>query len=155
MTLVLLLYYQKKPKIKNPNVLEGTLAYLSPEQTGRMNRGIDYRSDFYSLGVTFYELLQENYPFSQMTQWNWFIVILPKHPPLGHQINPRNSACSVEIVMKLMAKNAEDRYQSALGLKFDLENCLNQLQETGKIQTFQIAVGCVRSLPHSRKTLWT
>ncbi|WP_329608467.1 serine/threonine protein kinase [Nostoc sp. CMAA1605] len=60
----------------SPNVLEGTLAYISPEQTGRMNRCVEYRTDFYSLGVTFYELLTDNYHFSQKMRWNWFIVKL-------------------------------------------------------------------------------
>ncbi len=122
----------------NPNVLEGTLAYISPEQTGRMNRGIDYRTDFYSLGVTFYELLAGELPFQSDDLIELVHYHIAKQPPkLGdkREIPPILS----EIVMKLMAKNAEDRYQSALGLKFDLEQCLTQLQETGEIQSFEIA----------------
>ncbi|BAY92900.1 MULTISPECIES: ATP-binding protein [unclassified Tolypothrix] len=123
----------------NPNVLEGTLAYISPEQTGRMNRGIDYRTDFYSLGVTFYELLTDELPFSSHDAMELVHSHLAKIPPLIHEINPDIPLVISKIVSKLMSKNAEDRYQSALGLKFDLEKCLIQLKETGEIGDFKIA----------------
>ncbi|MEG5001879.1 trifunctional serine/threonine-protein kinase/ATP-binding protein/sensor histidine kinase [Microcoleus sp. B4-D4] len=123
----------------NPNVLEGTLAYISPEQTGRMNRGIDYRTDFYSLGVTFYELLTGVLPFQSNDAMELVHSHIAKAPRLIHEINPQIPSVLSEIVSKLMAKNAEDRYQSALGLKFDLEKCLQQLRETGEIQNFEIA----------------
>ncbi|MBL1200420.1 MAG: AAA family ATPase [Nostoc sp. GBBB01] len=123
----------------NPNVLEGTLAYISPEQTGRMNRGIDYRTDFYSLGVTFYELLTGELPFASNDPMELVHSHLAKIAPLVHEINPEISSVLSKIVSKLMAKNAEERYQSALGLKFDLENCLHQLQVSGKIESFEIA----------------
>ncbi|WP_414859174.1 ATP-binding protein [Nostoc sp. KVJ3] len=122
----------------NPNVLEGTLAYISPEQTGRMNRGIDYRTDFYSLGVTFYELLTGELPFPSNDPMELVHCHIAKLPPLVHEINPQISSVVSEIVSKLMAKNGEDRYQSALGLKFDLENCLHQLQQTGIMNGFEI-----------------
>ncbi|AVH62120.1 trifunctional serine/threonine-protein kinase/ATP-binding protein/sensor histidine kinase [Nostoc sp. 'Peltigera membranacea cyanobiont' N6] len=122
----------------NPNVLEGTLAYISPEQTGRMNRGIDYRTDFYSLGVTFYELLTGVLPFKSNDPMELVHSHIAKLPPLVHEINPQISSVVSEIVSKLMAKNAESRYQSALGLKFDLENCLHQLQSTGITKGFEI-----------------
>ncbi|BAZ49510.1 two-component hybrid sensor and regulator [Nostoc sp. NIES-4103] len=124
-------------EIKSPNVLEGTLAYISPEQTGRMNRGIDYRSDFYSLGVTFYELLTGELPFicdDPMELVHCHIAKIPT--ALGNREEIPQVVS--DIVMKLMAKNAEDRYQSALGLKHDLENCLYQLKDTGKITNFEI-----------------
>ncbi len=123
----------------NPNVLEGTLGYLSPEQTGRMNRGIDYRTDFYSLGVTFYELLAGQLPFQSNDAMELVHCHIAKQPPSLHEVNPQIPPVLSEIVSKLMAKNAEDRYQSALGLKFDLELCLRQLQESGKIEGFEIA----------------
>ncbi|MEG4119804.1 AAA family ATPase [Microcoleus sp. N9_B4] len=126
-------------EIKNPNVLEGTLAYISPEQTGRMNRGIDYRTDFYSLGATFYELLTGELPFQANDAMELVHCHIAKASPLVHEINPQIPSVLSEVVSKLMAKNAEDRYQSALGLKFDLENCLHQIQETGKINDFPIA----------------
>ncbi|AFY42813.1 ATP-binding sensor histidine kinase [Nostoc sp. PCC 7107] len=123
-------------EIKSPNVLEGTLAYISPEQTGRMNRGIDYRSDFYSLGVTFYEILTGNLPFICSDPMELLHCHIAKQPDeLNSTEIPQVIA---EIVMKLMAKNAEDRYQSALGLKFDLEKCLSQSQLTGKVEYFAI-----------------
>jgi predicted ATPase/signal transduction histidine kinase/tRNA A-37 threonylcarbamoyl transferase component Bud32 len=122
----------------NPNVLEGTLAYISPEQTGRMNRGIDYRTDFYSLGVTFYELLTGKFPFSTTEAIQLVHCHLAKTAPLVHTINPKIPAVLSEIVNKLMAKNAEDRYQSPLGIKFDLETCLAQLENTGTIENFAL-----------------
>ncbi|MBD2494249.1 AAA family ATPase, partial [Nostoc sp. FACHB-280] len=125
----------------NPKVLEGTLAYISPEQTGRMNRGIDYRTDFYSLGVTFYELLTDELPFQSQDVMELVHSHIAKTAPLVHEINPDIPLVISKIVSKLMAKNAEDRYQSALGLKVDLEKCLIQLQETGEIQSFDIARG--------------
>ena len=125
--------------LMNPNVLEGTLAYISPEQTGRMNRGIDYRTDFYSLGVTFYELLTGELPFKSKEPMELVHCHIAKTTPLAHEINREIPSVLSEIVSKLMAKNAEDRYQSALGLKLDLEKCLHQLQQTDEIQSFEIA----------------
>ncbi|MEG5034494.1 AAA family ATPase [Microcoleus sp. AT3-D2] len=123
-------------EIQNPNILEGTLAYISPEQTGRMNRGIDYRTDFYSLGATFYELLTGQLPFECDDPMELIHCHIAKQPP---SINSKEIPQVVsDIVMKLMAKNAEKRYQSALGLKHDLEKCLYQYQETGKIETFEL-----------------
>ncbi|MCW5317363.1 AAA family ATPase [Nostoc sp. KVJ3] len=122
----------------NPNVLEGTLSYISPEQTGRMNRGIDYRTDFYSLGITLYELLTEELPFQSNDPMELVHCHIAKLPPLLRN-KEKIPQVLCDLVSKLMAKNAEDRYQSVLGLKFDLENCLTQLQETGKIENFQIA----------------
>ncbi|MEH1862562.1 MAG: AAA family ATPase [Nostoc sp.] len=125
--------------LMSPNVLEGTLGYLSPEQTGRMNRGIDYRTDFYSLGVTFYELLTGQLPFQSHDPMELLHCHIAKLPPLVHEINPQIAPVLSSIVSKLMAKNAEDRYQSAFGLKYDLENCFAQLKETGKTVSFPIA----------------
>ncbi|MCW5313412.1 AAA family ATPase [Nostoc sp. KVJ3] len=122
----------------NPNVLEGTLAYISPEQTGRMNRGIDYRTDFYSLGVTFYELLTGILPFQSDDPMELVHSHIAKMPTALANREEIPQVIS-DIVMKLIAKNAEDRYQSALGLKFDLENCLRQLQNDGIIDDFEIA----------------
>ncbi|MEH1886368.1 ATP-binding sensor histidine kinase [Nostoc sp.] len=125
----------------NPNVLEGTLAYISPEQTGRMNRGIDYRTDFYSLGVTFYELLTGELPFSSKDPMELVHCHIAKPAPnLRERVKGKEiPQVLCDLVSKLMAKNAEDRYQSALGLKFDLEDCLYQLNKTGEIKSFPIA----------------
>ncbi|BAY74650.1 multi-sensor signal transduction multi-kinase [Nostoc linckia NIES-25] len=121
----------------NPNGLEGTLAYISPEQTGRMNRGIDYRTDFYSLGVTFYELLIGELPFTANDAMELLHCHIAKMPIALANKKEIPQVIS-DIVMKLMAKNAEERYQSAFGLRFDLENCLQQLRETGSIESFEI-----------------
>ncbi|BAZ04741.1 AAA family ATPase [Calothrix sp. NIES-3974] len=123
-------------EIQSPNVLEGTLAYLAPEQTGRMNRGIDYRTDFYSLGVTLYELLTGRLPFVCDDPLELVHCHIAKIPPA--MSNGEIPGVVDGIIHKLMAKNAEDRYQSALGLKYDLEKCLNELRETGTIKSFPI-----------------
>jgi predicted ATPase/signal transduction histidine kinase len=125
-------------EIKNPNILEGTLAYISPEQTGRMNRGIDYRSDFYSLGVTFYELLTGELPFNADDPMELVHCHIAKKSPNVVTVNSDIPIVISSIIEKLMAKNASDRYQSALGLKYDLERCLYQLKETGKVTYFEI-----------------
>jgi predicted ATPase/signal transduction histidine kinase len=123
-------------EIKNPNGLEGTLTYLAPEQTGRMNRGIDYRADFYALGVTLFELLAGQLPFESKDPIELVHSHIAKQPPSLTQFNiPKAIA---QIVAKLMAKNAESRYQSALGLKYDLEICLHQFKETSAIESFEI-----------------
>src|SRR5919199_1280659 len=126
-------------EIQNPNVLEGTLPYISPEQTGRMNRGIDYRTDFYSLGVTFYELLTGKLPFQSADALSLVHCHLAKVPVSPREINSERPKAVSDIVMKLMAKTAEERYQSAWGLQTDLENCLSQLQKTGNISCFWLA----------------
>ncbi|MDJ0554014.1 MAG: AAA family ATPase [Microcoleaceae cyanobacterium MO_207.B10] len=123
-------------EIKNTNILEGTLAYISPEQTGRMNRGIDYRSDFYSLGVTLYELLSRKLPFASTDPMELIHSHIARQPVSVSSENIPEVVAN--IVMKLMAKNAEDRYQSALGLKYDLEKCLNLLETQGKIELFKL-----------------
>jgi PAS domain S-box-containing protein len=126
--------------IKNPNILEGTLAYMSPEQTGRMNRSLDYRTDFYSLGATFYELLTHQLPFGTNDVLELVHSHLAKQPLSPSQINPEIPQIISDIVMKLMGKNAEERYQSALGIKADLESCLHLLQDNQIISIFPL--GC-------------
>jgi predicted ATPase/GAF domain-containing protein len=126
-------------EIQNPNILEGTLPYLSPEQTGRMNGGIDYRTDFYSLGITFYELLTGQLPFQTDDPMDLVHCHLAKQPIPVHHVNENVPPVLSEIVSKLMAKNAEDRYQSALGLKYDLEICLSQWKDAEKIAHFDLA----------------
>ncbi|MEM9541016.1 MAG: AAA family ATPase [Cyanobacteria bacterium P01_E01_bin.42] len=132
---------RENPTLKNPNVLEGTLAYISPEQTGRMNRGLDYRTDFYSLGVTFYELLTRKLPFLTEDTLELVHAHIAKSPPTPQLSTDEFQlpTALVNIVMKLMAKNAEDRYQSAWGLKADLEYCWQQLDSTGEILSFSLA----------------
>ncbi|MBN2532412.1 MAG: AAA family ATPase [Spirochaetales bacterium] len=121
------------------NILEGTLYYISPEQTGRMNRNIDYRTDFYSLGVTFYELFTGQLPLTGDDE----VEIVHAHiastaiPP--KKVLPELPFVLSDIIMKLLSKTVEDRYQSASGLKNDLEYCLQELKKKGEINTFPIA----------------
>jgi predicted ATPase/signal transduction histidine kinase/tRNA A-37 threonylcarbamoyl transferase component Bud32 len=130
---------EENPTIGNPNLLEGTLAYISPEQTGRMNRSIDYRTDLYALGATFYEMLTGRVPFTTTEPLELIHCHLAQQPISPHQVNRQIPEAISSIVMKLLAKNAEDRYQSAAGLKVDLETCRSQLQNFGKIEKFRLA----------------
>ncbi|MBD2011607.1 serine/threonine-protein kinase PknK, partial [Microcoleus vaginatus ZQ-A3] len=129
---------RETPLLKNPNVLEGTLAYISPEQTGRMNRALDYRTDFYSLGVTFYELLSGKLPFETEDALELVHCHIAREPVPLQEIEPTIPLILSLLVSKLMAKNAENRYQTAGGLKHDLESCLVQLQETDSIAEFDL-----------------
>ncbi len=125
-------------EIINPNVLEGTLAYMSPEQTGRMNRGIDYRSDFYSLGITFYEILTGQLPFVSKDPIELVYFHIAKEPTPPAELNTEIPQIISNIILKMLAKNAEYRYQNAFGLKQDLETCLKSWQETEKIPAFEL-----------------
>ncbi|AUT01911.1 serine/threonine protein kinase [Nostoc sp. CENA543] len=129
---------KETPQIQNPSTLEGTLAYLAPEQTGRMNRGIDYRSDFYALGITLYQLLTSRLPFLADDPLELVHCHIAKIATPVHQLNPHIPEILGAIVAKLMAKNAEDRYQSALGLQHDLEVCYSQWQQTRSIAPFDL-----------------
>ncbi|MGQ0764651.1 MAG: response regulator [Gemmatimonadota bacterium] len=105
----------------SPHLLEGTLAYVSPEQTGRMNRTIDYRTDFYSLGVTFYELLTGTLPFTTNDPVELVHHHIARVPPPPHEVATGVEPALSAVVMKLLSKTAEERYQSAGGLARDLE----------------------------------
>ena len=133
-------FNRTNPSFKSPHVLEGTLAYLSPEQTGRMNRSLDYRTDFYSLGVTFYELLTGHLPFPTTDILELVHCHIAKQPPPPHELNATIPKPVSDIVLKLMAKNAEERYQSAWGIKADLEICAVRLKEIGQINSFQLGL---------------
>ncbi|NDJ17522.1 trifunctional serine/threonine-protein kinase/ATP-binding protein/sensor histidine kinase [Myxacorys almedinensis] len=122
----------------SPDGLEGTLPYMSPEQTGRMNRGIDYRTDLYSLGVTFYQLLTHQLPFSSNDPLELVHCHLARSPVAPCDRDPTLPKVLSEIVLKLMAKMAEDRYQSATGLQHDLEHCSQQWQQHGQIIPFAL-----------------
>lgn len=123
-------------QIINPDLLEGTIAYISPEQTGRMNRAIDYRTDIYSFGVLLYQLFTKKLPFSGPNAKEVVhqqIAVLPTPP---HIVNPDLPEVLSSIIMKCMAKNAEDRYQSVFGVKNDLEMCLRSFEKYGFVENF-------------------
>ena len=122
----------------NANLLEGTLAYISPEQTGRMNRTIDRRTDFYSLGITFYEMLTGKTPFVMEDALELVHSHIARMPTSPHQGDYQIPLAVSNIVMKLLSKTAEARYQTASGLIADLETCLTQLKETEKIDPFPL-----------------
>jgi predicted ATPase/signal transduction histidine kinase len=123
----------------NPTVMEGTLAYMSPEQTGRINRGIDHRTDFYSLGVTLYQMLCDRLPFESTDPMELVHCHLAKQPIPPREVNPEIPLVLSNLVMKLLAKNAEDRYQSAWGIQADLQRALELLRTEGQIPSFTLA----------------
>ncbi|MBW4617552.1 MAG: PAS domain S-box protein [Desmonostoc vinosum HA7617-LM4] len=125
---------------KSLHLLEGTPAYLSPEQTGRMNRMLDYRTDFYSLGATFYELLTGQLPFPTQDILELVHCHIAKPPIPPHELNATIPQPVSDLILKLMAKNAEDRYQSAWGIKADLQRCVDQLKATGQIDPIQLGL---------------
>jgi hypothetical protein len=121
-----------------PEIIAGTLAYMAPEQTGRMNRSIDARSDLYSFGVTLYQMLTGMLPFSAADALEWV------HCHVARQPTPPGERAAVPeplsaIIMKLLAKNAEERYQTASGLEADLRRCLAEWQSHGRIDPFLLA----------------
>ncbi|MFH0824215.1 MAG: AAA family ATPase [Pseudomonadota bacterium] len=126
----------ENPIIKDPHVMEGSLPYISPEQTGRMNRTLDHSTDLYSLGVTMYELLTGGLPFYSEDPLEMVHRHMAARPNPPHMRDPEIPETVSEIVIKLMAKNAEDRYESALGLKNDLDECLEQLKSGGRVLSF-------------------
>lgn len=103
------------------NNIEGSLQYMAPEQTGRMNRDIDYRTDYYTLGVSFFEILTGKLPFAANDALEWVHCHISRQPPTSVSVNPQIPKMVSGIIDKLLAKNAEDRYQSSFGLVADLE----------------------------------
>ncbi|MDB5397445.1 MAG: multi-sensor signal transduction multi-kinase, partial [Rhodospirillales bacterium] len=129
---------RERPNPEPPDAIAGTLAYMAPEQTGRMNRSIDSRSDLYSLGITFYEMLTLTLPFSAADPLEWVHCHIARQPvPPDERTVETPRALSV-ITMKLLAKTAEERYQTAAGLEADLRRCLAQWESDGRIDPFPL-----------------
>jgi PAS domain S-box-containing protein len=127
-----------------PEVIAGTLAYMSPEQTGRMNRSIDSRSDLYSLGVTFYQMLTGSLPFNASDPMEWVHCHVARQPPAPAERQLEVPGVISAIVMKLLAKTAEERYQTAAGLEADLRHVLAEWESRGRIDAFPLGA---RDLP--------
>jgi PAS domain S-box-containing protein len=126
---------------QTPEPLEtiaGTLAYMAPEQTGRMNRSIDGRSDLYALGVTLYQLLTGSLPFTAVDPIEWVHCHVARQPvPPSERVSDVPAPVSA-IVMKLLAKGAEERYQTAAGLESDLRRCQAQFKSDRRIDAFAL-----------------
>jgi serine/threonine protein kinase len=119
-----------------PEVIAGTLAYMAPEQTGRMNRSVDSRSDLYALGVTFYEMLTGQLPFTATDPMEWVHCHIARQPvPPSERVAGIPGPLSA-IVMKLLAKTAEERYQTAAGVDADLRRCSAEWESRGRIDSF-------------------
>ncbi|XXX82648.1 ATP-binding sensor histidine kinase [Sorangium sp. So ce134] len=121
-----------------PRLIEGSLPYMAPEQTGRMNRAIDGRADLYALGVTFYEMLTGRLPFEARDPPEWVHCHIARAPPPPSALVPELPEALSALVLKLLAKAAEDRYQTARGLRHDLARCLAQLRAAGWIEPFPL-----------------
>src|SRR4030042_5952470 len=126
-------------ELYNPDVVRGTLSYMSPEQTGRMNRSVDYRTDLYSLGGTFYEMLPGDVPFKSNDPMELIHSHSARKPAAPDTLNPSIPKVVSDIIMKLLAKTPEERYQNSLGLMADIHECLYLLNKKGEINEFILA----------------
>jgi predicted ATPase/signal transduction histidine kinase len=129
---------RERQSAEPPEMIAGTLAYMAPEQTGRMNRSIDSRSDLYSLGVTFYQMLTGALPFSASDPMEWVHCHIARQPVPPDRYAKGIPAPLSAIVMKLLAKTAEERYQTAAGVAGDLRRCLTEWEAHCHIDPFQL-----------------
>ena len=124
--------------LQHPHLLEGTIAYMSPEQTGRMNRGVDHRADLYAFGATCYEMLTGRRPFESHDPLEVIHAHVAQAPVAPHLLVPGLPRQLSDVVLRLLAKSAEDRYQSAEGVEADLVHCRDAWRSTGNIPAFPL-----------------
>ncbi|MBR1159682.1 trifunctional serine/threonine-protein kinase/ATP-binding protein/sensor histidine kinase [Bradyrhizobium elkanii] len=129
---------RERPASEPPEFITGTPAYMAPEQTGRMNRSIDSRSDLYALGVVFFELLTGRPPFEAADTIEWIHCHIARRPGSPADLAPEVPQAISAIVMKLLSKPAEDRYQTAAGLEQDLLRCLAEWSTMHRIDSFRL-----------------
>ncbi|WP_250658690.1 AAA family ATPase [Alkalimarinus coralli] len=134
--------------------VEGSLAFISPEQTGRINRPIDHRSDYYSLGMTFYQLLTGTTPFQSADPMQWIHWHIAQEAEPPEKLNPTVPGTLSKIVMKLLSKTAEERYASLSGLIHDLKRCWKQFQASGDVGQFEVSSKDISSKLQIPKTLY-
>ncbi|MGO7091828.1 AAA family ATPase [Rhizobium leguminosarum] len=135
---------RERQALDPPEAIAGTLLYMAPEQTGRMNRSIDSRSDLYALGVIFYQMLTGELPFATSDSLELMHCHIARPPVPPHERVPSIPVTISDIVTKLLAKTADERYQTAAGVEYDLGQCLAEWRSKGRIDPF--AVGC-RDIP--------
>src|SRR5262245_31575548 len=129
---------RERQSLHPPETIAGTLAYMAPEQTGRMNRSIDSRSDLYALGVTFYQMLTGALPFTAADPMEWVHCHLARRPVAPAERLKEIPGAVSAIVMKLLAKRAEDRYQTVAGLESDLRRCQTEWEAQRPIDEFPL-----------------
>lgn len=129
---------EERCAVQNPTALEGTLAFMSPEQTGRMNRSVDHRSDLYCLGTTLYWLFTGRAPFDETDPLRLIYAQIANPPIPPCQLDAQIPDVVSNIILKLMAKDAGGRYQSISGVKYDLGQCRRKLRENGTIDYFDM-----------------
>jgi PAS domain S-box-containing protein len=127
---------RERQAVDPPETIAGTLAYMAPEQTGRMSRSIDSRSDLYALGVTFYQMLTGTLPFTAGNPTEWLHCHIARQPVAPAERTRGVPDAVSAITLKLLAKTAEERYQTAAGLKNDLQRCLAAWEARGQIEDF-------------------
>jgi PAS domain S-box-containing protein len=137
-------FARERQAAEPPEVIAGTLAYMAPEQTGRMNRSIDSRSDLYSLGVTFYQMLTTSLPFSASEPMEWVHCHIARRPASPSELIAEVPEAISAIVLKLLAKIAEERYQTAAGLEADLRRALAEWESQGRIDAFPLGTRDLR-----------
>lgn len=128
----------QEPAQENHTPRYGTLAYISPEQTGRTSLGVDYRTDLYAVGVAMFQCLTGRLPFTALDPLELVHAHIALRPPSACELNPALPAPLGEIIARLLQKSPSDRYQSAAGLAHDLEHCLDELERHGRIDPFEL-----------------